>query len=743
MRHLACLALISALGLSACSHGTTTAPLPPKDAWSVFVLNPSPVELSNLMASAVVNGQGDTPGVVYTPHAAANCTGASGSTIVAGDGVGQTDVAGSPLMFLVVATGTPPSDCTVTVSGSDGTSASTDATYQIISATDPLLRSVAPQRVSMSPAGVTPTSVTISQADQTASVAAAGFTGSVTEKTSCTGNGGITVSPSSFSGSATVVVAPYGQGALNATCTVTFTDSANVQTRLGVTLGTPLLNKLTITPGSVQFTCSNSNPKNCASTAPVSISESGAAHFQINNRPGLHSCATAFSSPLTMSATGGASGLAVPGPQATVTFGALLAGSSLSCSKIIVTDSGSPAQNVAIAVNSTLLSGGSAATAPSCAGPDARVADSTAPHGMFVWNPYGVETANNYENVMESQVIGKDKTLCGVSLVVQWSDVEATRGQYTWQPVQQQLLPYAQAGLRVNLLFVAASEVGVGKDAATPAWVFNQDGVAKVNCSGQPYYPNFIDPTFEKDWESFITAAVQHFSDSAALGTYQYASQVGYIRFGLGAGAEAYPGHFSSSNDCYNQWVSVAGWTYAKWQQHALNIVNYMGHVSTDKQLMVALNNIQDDPNAPYGFSNAVARVAASYHIGFGTENLGIAHIADTGVTPAPCNPVTNKLANIYWCQAFTRHMGAVPFQFQPIRATTPDSPVASQYPNLDFANLLQYALDNNAQILELYPQEWIAADDPSAIPGGIDTQSQAEHRTALDNASLILGAAP
>lgn len=339
-----------------------------------------------------------------------------------------------------------------------------------------------------------------------------------------------------------------------------------------------------------------------------------------------------------------------------------------------------------------------------------------APHGMYVWNPYKVQSGK-FEKQLEASVIGKDPTLCGVSLVIGWSTVEPSKGSFDWSSIQTQAAPYLRAHLRVNLLFADASEVGKS-DTTTPSWVFNQDHVAKVQCPKQVDYPNFMDPKFESDWESFIAAAVQKFGND---------SSIGYMRFGIGAGVEAYPGHMENpstkSRPCYDAWVKATGWTYRKWVKHSLNVVDMLARQHSQKQLMIALNYIVNSPSV-YAYANSVTAAAAPRGIAFGTENLGIGHVADPGTKPGPCNPQA-KSENLYWCQATRRHAGKVPIEFQPIVATTPGYEYGYK---LDISNLLPYAIANKAQILELYPQEWLASD--------------AKHKSALRAAAQVLGLA-
>ena len=63
---------------------------------------------------------------------------------------------------------------------------------------------------------------------------------------------------------------------------------------------------------------------------------------------------------------------------------------------------------------------------------------------MYVWNPYKVN-GGVYEQYMEQYVIGKDPNLCGVSILVQWADVELTKGTFDWSQVITWAQPYVNA----------------------------------------------------------------------------------------------------------------------------------------------------------------------------------------------------------------------------------------------------------------------------------------------------------
>ena len=707
---------------------------------------PDDIDLTPSVPFDTINAQGDTVGVSYTPVAADACSSSAGSIVVVPNGVAQVDVAGAPLLFVVAAVGaTPPATCTIVVEGSDGSAAAVQVNYSNDPVTDlPDVRN----RIYATPIA-TPSALSFTSIASVQEVAVSGFTGTTKASVQChLASSGVQVSPKALTGAGTFTVIPYGQGGVANACTIGIADTAGDHGTIAVALSIGALAKLTAAPRQLQFACAGSTtPYNCQSMQAVAVAENGTHTYSIVTRPTLKgSCANVFYGPLTMTADGTTFAQSVTGSAVTLTFAGLLnTPPPPNCSQIVIADDGSPAQRVKLGVVSAAASPPpslSGATPPPCTGTDHRVADPTAPHGLYVWNPYKVD-GGVYEQYIEQYVIGKDAggkakdpNICGVSLLVGWSDVEKTKGTFDWSQVISWAQPYVNAGLTVNLLFADASEVG--SNTATPSWVTDPSGddVAMIQCDGQPGYPNYIDPKYEADYKAFIAAAVAEFSQPAPAGS-SITSSIGYMRFGLGAGVEAYPAHFSNyPSDACSQAFIAQGYSFDAWVTHTRHIVNYMGSLTTSgKQLMIALNDIAGYPDSFYDYPNDGAEVAANNSVGFGTENLGIGHVADAGTSPAPCNPQGTD-GSIYWCEAFVRHVGTVPFEFQPIEAVADPQP---NY-NISFPNLLQFALDNNTQLFEIYPQDWLEADSPTQMfPGG--GGNSATWKSAFNATSLIVGA--
>ena len=176
--------------------------------------------------------------------------------------------------------------------------------------------------------------------------------------------------------------------------------------------------------------------------------------------------------------------------------------------------------------------------APPCVGRNPHVAVPTAPHGMYVWL-YSLDAGRTVD-LFQKYVIGKDPSLCGVSAVVSWSDVEKAKGSFDFSKVEQNLKPFMDAGLTVNLLFAAAGE---GKDnTTTPHWVMAE--VPKTFCGGV-HLPIYWNPKFEAEWSAFIRQAITYFSHQSPI-----KNQIGYLRFATGAGAEALPPPGATGGPC-------------------------------------------------------------------------------------------------------------------------------------------------------------------------------------------------
>ena len=270
---------------------------------------------------------------------------------------------------------------------------------------------------------------------------------------------------------------------------------------------------------------------------------------------------------------------------------------------------------------------------------------------MYLWL-YSLD-AGHVVDLFKKYVIGKDPAFCGVSAVVSWSDVEKSKGSFDFSKVEQNLKPFLDAGLTVNLLFAAAGE---GKDnTTTPPWVMAE--VPKTFCGGV-HLPIYWNPQYEADWSAFIRGAITYFSYKSPI-----KNQVGYMRFATGAGAEAVAPPGAYGGPC-TKLLAKHGYSYQVWKAHTLRMLNAMTSVPTAHQIIAAL------PRAPGGptfneLPNTFAAAAAAKHVGLSFESLGADNVAAPGTKPGRCQP-----AKLHWCAAYIKYAGVVPLAMQPITAS-------------------------------------------------------------------------
>ncbi len=758
-RLLLFVALASSFALTSCGGGSVAAPPSALTLSTGPGLSPPSLALST-QAIGTFNVQDPTTGLTYAASADPTCGSDSGGIFVAGDGVAQPALADTAVQFTVYAFGTTAAACNVTVTGSDGSATTLPVTYDGGAG-------LLPQSTRRTAAAtLVPDAQTLTRG-QRLSIVASGFTGPTTVKDlGCETSGatGISISPKQIAaGNGTYYIAAYGQGAVNKTCEVHVVDSAhNVASAL--TISMPLNHLFSATPrDALTFMClAASGPTTCALSQTVKLHEGGAGIvFSVAGAPNdAGTCRYAFTPQIAMNlVTGGGDSQTVAGPSASITLsGYLYGGTALGCHNLLLADNSTPPQTVTLHIKPDFTVGSAAAqSAVACTGTDPNVRVPGKPHGMYVWN------VNHFGKAISDEIAalaGKDPTLCGASFVINWADVNGTRGMYNWKLVEDLAAPYVAAHLRVNLLFADGAETGPAD--VTPTWVTDPvasggDGVPSIACAPlagqpavplQPYYP---DATFEADWATFIKAAVAYFSSTSSI-----AQNIGYMRFGQGFGTEAEPGHgydggttapngtwSAMQPDCQNAWYSTSltpALSPATWEAHSKNIVTAIAAAASaagsTKQMMIALNGFTGDTSATlagfngYTIPNDVSAFAAANGIGFGTENIG-----DTSPATSPCGGTST---NLYWCGPVNApYASAVPIEFQPITATTTGS-------NLDISTLLPYALSNHAQILELYPSEWLAANGiaPSAGASVPSAATQAKYKCALYSAALVLGVA-
>jgi hypothetical protein len=246
---------VAAMLVSACNSTVGLTPPQPasQSVQSDLQFSPETLYLTPDAPSDTFNGQGDVAGVTYTADALSSCVSSTGSIVVGGNGAGQLDVAGSPLLFTVVAVGTtPPATCEILVNGSDGSSASVTVNYSNTPVSDiPYVV----RRTSVTP-GVTPNALSFTSL-VAQEIAVSGLSGTITPNVICKSTkSGVTLGQNDATD---FTVIPWGQGTIANTCTITLTDTSKNSVTVSVAMSIGAMAKMKASPTNVQFGCTGSS----------------------------------------------------------------------------------------------------------------------------------------------------------------------------------------------------------------------------------------------------------------------------------------------------------------------------------------------------------------------------------------------------------------------------------------------------------------------------------------------------
>lgn len=324
----------------------------------------------------------------------------------------------------------------------------------------------------------------------------------------------------------------------------------------------------------------------------------------------------------------------------------------------------------------------------SCTGPAPNASDPSAIHGLYVLAPPRKPQGLFYSEMKRYLV--NNSIVCGADLWVHWSDIDrgpSVTPRYNWSSIDQAMLPWVQAGKRVNLIFWA---VGYGPGATyVPSYVLSQ--VPTIQCGRSPVTPLFWNDTYVRDLRGFIRAVVHHVQND---------SSVGYLRFGLGTGGETLPLIDSRSAGCRTKLFS-SGYTVAGWDTYLFSMMDFERSLHSSHRFMVALDGGLG-PKSDDTYADIAGR-ATRDGIGFGTEGLWKSSATWNSSNGRP------TCAGGGFCSLFTQYSGRVPLEVQTLGPSSPAGYglIGSLVP------LLRYSLDEHAQVFEVYLSDWLTAFDP------------------------------
>jgi hypothetical protein len=356
--------------------------------------------------------------------------------------------------------------------------------------------------------------------------------------------------------------------------------------------------------------------------------------------------------------------------------------------------------------------------------------------GDFASQPYfSTFTANILPNIS------------GVSVALQWNQIETTQGTYDFTSFDTGLQPFAQAGRAVNLIVWPATEGGSnspGNGGSTPGYVFTQQYASQVAASspqdmtvcesyqgdsGSPYgQANFTsggiwnssDPTYGSDlsglpvsyelpfmtaYKNLIQAVILHYNQAGSTINGVPVPQIGYIRFGFSQGGE-------NSPECNQYWPNFSQTTY---------VTNYVAPMTqwvaqqnpkmTILEDMHALGNLGSESASVYiAYPDQEAQIGVANGMGIGTNGLQQSDITNLA-SQQPCD---SDWCNMFALYSSTKYNGTpITLSLQTLQWTDPTEQNSSN-PTGSLVQIEPFAKANAANNLELYLADVAIAFDPA-----------------------------
>lgn len=344
-----------------------------------------------------------------------------------------------------------------------------------------------------------------------------------------------------------------------------------------------------------------------------------------------------------------------------------------------------------------------------------EVRDPDAIRGLFV---AGANQTSQSIRAAVLRYLPTDPTICGANLVIPWSAIDNGPGhnpRYNWSFLDKAAAPWGATGKIVNLIVWGVDELTsqeIAKIPATPKYVLSDTPTVDCGAKYGTEIPVYWEPGYEGPWREFEAALVAHVAGNP---------NIGYIRFGLGAGGEDYPITGFEEGICSERW-STKGLTAAQWLKWSISQIKYEASLGSEHPFNVGLNSFPNAPKLP----GQVAAEAAKFGIGFGIQDM----------TAAQTNLAEFHSERCYadWCRLFKSWAGRVPLEIQTLE---PSGPAGGKNTGWLPSQLSYVVTHTYAQVLELYPQEWLVADDPTWPTFAVDHDAYAR---ALANAASEVG---
>jgi hypothetical protein len=278
--------------------------------------------------------------------------------------------------------------------------------------------------------------------------------------------------------------------------------------------------------------------------------------------------------------------------------------------------------------------------------------------------------------------------VAGVNFWLEWASADlgpTSNPQYDFSSFDAEIAPWIAAGKKVNIIVWGVSDTPVNN--ATPQYVWDNLGSSNITSCGGEKIPNYFNSAYQLPYQAFMQQVIKHYAGNGSIG---------YIRIGLGRGGETFPGQNFGTDPCTNTFVNKWGWSDTTWTNYVNAMQAYEAKLKSPKQLMLGIDSV-DNNSMP----DSEAAAAVSLKIGFGNQGM-------------QANDIKNyPHCSSDWCDLFAEYKGDEPLELQTIALSSPEgeSPVGS------LVQLLPFAVEHDATILEIYCYDWLLAFDPE-YPG-------------------------
>jgi hypothetical protein len=333
----------------------------------------------------------------------------------------------------------------------------------------------------------------------------------------------------------------------------------------------------------------------------------------------------------------------------------------------------------------------------------------------------------------------------GIVYSLYWacSDQDGTSSHYTWANFDNQIASdgWAVAGKKIMVVLGGVTyggtdsicyggggwgTTGVG-NYGTPAYVWTALGSSNyVSCSGQQI-PNYLNAAYLNSYKNWVSATLAH------LAAASYGSNIGYVRVAWGKGGETTPiANWDVAGNCpdgsgNNTLTTDWGYTLSGWEAFLQNGMTFEAGLGSPLQLMISITPMGPSGGSQATVPNFTAPVAASLHIGFGTQ----------GLMASDVNNISGCGGN--WCNLFATYAGQVPLETQTYYQSCASTNESGTCSSMAIATgtldpLLVWAGKGHATSFEMYYEDACAMLCPGYSMTGYAAYPQANYLAAMQN---------